>query len=107
MPNVVAIAQDHTALKLGLAGVHVHEVSDVKEAEQQLTELLESDTNVVIVQEDLREQFSEWFSTQLSRHRGLPLVVYCPSFEAEESNADAYINAVLKPAVGFEIRLED
>ncbi|GMV93533.1 MAG: hypothetical protein KJ060_01660 [Candidatus Hydrogenedentes bacterium] len=106
MPRIVALVRDNTALKLMLAGIPVENTHDARTAEARLDELLESDTSVVIVQEAFRSAFSEFFAERLRRHKGLPLIVYCPAFEEEESNVDAYLSAVLKPAVGYEIRLE-
>lgn len=106
MPNVVAIAKDQVALQLALTGVYVEEVKDAREAEEVLSKYLNDGTSVVIVQEDFRQGFSEYFTNQLARRRGLPLVVYCPSFDEEGTNVDSYISSVLKPAIGYEIRLE-
>ena len=106
MPKVAALVKDNTALKLMLAGIRVEITNDPETAQTRLDDLLESDTGVVIVQEEYRSQFSEFFTERLRRHKGLPLVVYCPAFEEEESNVDAYLSAVLKSAVGYEIRLE-
>jgi vacuolar-type H+-ATPase subunit F/Vma7 len=98
--------KDDTALKLMLAGVRIEITHDARAAEARLDDLIESDTGVVIVQEEFGAQFTEFFRERLRRHKGLPLVVYCPAFEDDESNVDAYLSAVLKPAVGYEIRLE-
>ena len=107
MPNVIALTHGQTSLQLSLAGVHVEETLTVDLAEKRLAELLESrEARVVILQEQYRTEFSEWFAERLRRHKGLPLIVYCPAFEEEESNVDAYLTAVLKPAIGYEIRLE-
>jgi vacuolar-type H+-ATPase subunit F/Vma7 len=106
MPKIVALVKDNTALKLMLAGIRVENTRDALTAETRLDELLESDIAVVIVQEAFRAGFSEFFVERLRRHKGLPLIVYCPAFEDEESNVDAYLSSVLKPAVGYEIRLE-
>jgi vacuolar-type H+-ATPase subunit F/Vma7 len=105
--SLVAIANGQTALELGLAGVRVEEVREPREAEKVLEGLLESDAQMVIVQEDFRGKFSEWFENRLARHGGLPLVIYCPAFEEEDAGTDAYINAIVRPAVGFEIRLDN
>jgi len=32
--------------------------------------------------------------------------VSCPAFDSEESRVDSYLAEVLRPAVGYEIRLE-
>lgn len=104
--NVVAIAQGRTALELGLTGVPVHEVTDVGEAEELVAGFLESAVLVVIVDEGFRERFSDWMTGRLRRHSGLPLVIFCPRFTEEDAGTDAYINAIVKPAVGFEIRLD-
>ncbi len=106
MPNVVAIAKGHVALQLALTGVYVVEVKDGREAEEVLGRYLDDGASVLIVQEEFRHEFSEYFGNQLAKRRGLPLVVYCPSFDSEDSNVDAYIASVLKPAIGYEIRLD-
>ena len=107
MPNVIALTRGQTSLQLAHAGVFVEETPTVDQAEKRIAELLESrEARVIIVQEEYRTEFSEWFAERLRRHKGLPLIVYCPAFEEEESNVDAYLTAVLKPAIGYEIRLE-
>lgn len=106
MPKVVAVAQDRVALALGLTGIQVVEPSTPAEVEEILLSQLESDTQLLIVQENFRGDFSERFQTALLRHRGTPLVVYCPAFEEEDSEVDAYLASILKPAIGYEIRLE-
>ena len=104
--NVVAIAQGRTALELGLTGVPVQEVAQIEDVENLLLDLLDGDAQVVILDESYREQFSEWMANRLRQHAGLPLVIYCPSFAEEDANTDTYINSIVKPAVGFEIRLD-
>ena len=104
--NVAAIAQGRTALELGLTGVPVHEAAGIDEAENLLADFLESGVRVVIVDEIFRSQFSDWMASRLARHSGLPLVIYCPSFAEEEAGTDAYIVSIVKPAIGFEIRLD-
>lgn len=106
MPKVVAVASGHVALALGLTGVHVIEPSTPAEVEAVVMSQLESDTQLLIVQENFRDAYSERLQLALSRHRGKPLIVYCPAFEREESEVDAYLSSVLKPAIGYEIRLE-
>jgi len=104
--KVLAIAQSQAGLQLGLTGLKVHETQDAAAVEKLLETQLESDAHVVIVDEHFRDKFSEWFTLKLARHSGLPLVIFVPSFEEEDPGTDAYINAILKPAVGFEIRLD-
>jgi len=104
--KVVAIASGHSGLQLGLTGVPVFEAQDVKTAEKHLSDLLDSDAQVVIVDESFRHEFSEFFAGRLARHSGLPLVIFLPAFEEEDAGTEAYINAIVKPAVGFEIRLD-
>ncbi len=111
--SVVAIARGHIALQLALTGVHIEEVVDARDAEEVLDRYLESgardreqEVQVLVVQEDLRDQFSSLMRDRLAAHRRLPLIVYCPEFDKEDSEVDAYLAAVLRPAVGYEIRLE-
>lgn len=104
--KVVAIAQGQAALQVGLTGVPVEEILDAREAEKRIAELLDSDCQVVIVEDGLREKFSEWFHARLARHSKLPLVIFCPTFSGAEADTSAYINNIVRPAVGFEIRLD-
>lgn len=106
MAEVVGIAEEHLAIMLALTGIHVEEVRDVSEAEEALDSYLESDVEFVIVQEKFRDAFSGWFKDRLLAHRGLPLVVFCPDFENEDPEVDEYLASVIRPAVGYEIRLE-
>ena len=104
--KVVALATGSSALKLGLTGVPVEELSDIEEIEKRLIDLLDSDMDVIIMNESFRDQFTEWCQGRLARHGGLPLVIYCPSFSEEDADTGAYIGAIVKSAVGFEIRLD-
>lgn len=107
MRNVIALTKGLTSLQLTLAGMQVEKLEDPRTVEERLAAAIESqEARVIIVQEEFRSQFSEWFTERMRRHKGLPLVVYCPAFEEEESDVDAYLTAVLKPAIGYEIRLE-
>jgi vacuolar-type H+-ATPase subunit F/Vma7 len=106
MPKVTAIANGHVALKLSLAGLHVQSAASSGEAEGLLEKMIDGDSLVIIVQEEFRASFSEWFTERMKRRKGTPLVVYCPGFEEEESDVDAYLSAVLRPAIGYEIKLE-
>lgn len=103
--KVVAIASDTTGLNLALTGIRVEEIVDPKEAEKRCDDLLEDTVDVLIVEERLREHFSDRMREKLLRHKGLPLVVNCPAFDKEDSEVDAYLSSVIRPAVGFEIRL--
>jgi vacuolar-type H+-ATPase subunit F/Vma7 len=106
MPKILAIAQDHVALQLALSGVPIQRVATAEEAEPLLEKHLEGDTDVLLIQDEIRAGFSEFHMNMLKRHKGSPLVVSCPSFDEEESDVDAYLSAIIKPAVGYEIRLE-
>ena len=105
MSKICALAKDATALNLALTGIRVEEVSDVKEAETRCDQLLEDGLDVLIIEEHLRDEFTDRMKDRLKRHEGEPMIVYCPAFDEEDSNVDAYLSAVIKPAVGFEIRL--
>lgn len=104
--KVVAIANGQNALQVGLTGIPVTEIQDPREVEKLLSEYMESDIDIVIVDESFRNQFAEWFEVRLAKHGGLPLIIFCPSFDNEDAGTAAYINAIVKPAVGFEIRLD-
>lgn len=107
MAKITALARGNTALSLGLTGVPVEDLRTQEQVEDRLSHLIEkSDMDVVVVSEEWRDGFSEWIQNRLAKHGGKPLVIYCPSFDAEDPGTDAYINAIVKPAVGFEIRLD-
>ena len=106
MAKVVALANDTTALNLQLTGVNVEEPADVKEAEARFDELLAADdVDVLIIEEKLRDAFGFRAIERLAQHSGDPLIVFCPAFDEEDSDVDAYLSSIIKPAVGFEIRL--
>lgn len=106
MARVIALATDSTALNLQLTGVTVEEPADTREAEARLDELLHSgDVDVLIIEEKLRDAFGFRALERLASHSGDPLIVYCPAFDEEDSDVDAYLSSIIKPAVGFEIRL--
>ena len=106
MAKIIALGYGNSALSLALTGVPVEESYSQETVESRLAELLESDYDIVVVDEHWRDGFSEYMGIQLSRHAGTPLVIFCPSFSEEDPGTDAYINAIVKPAVGFEIRLD-
>jgi vacuolar-type H+-ATPase subunit F/Vma7 len=104
--KVIAIAQGQPALELGLTGIAVEEIQEIADVEARLTDLIESDAQLIIVEERYRNQFSEWFAARLAKHNKLPLVIFCPSFSDEDADSAAYIGGIVKSAVGFEIRLD-
>lgn len=105
MSRVVALATNTTALNLLLTGITVQEPADAKDAESRIEDLLQDDLDVLIIEERLRDEFSVRMSERLANHSGEPLIVYCPAFDEEDSDVDAYLSSIIKPAVGFEIRL--
>ena len=105
MSNIIALANDTTALNLRLTGISVEEPLDVKEAETRCDSLMQDELDVLIVEERLRDAFSERMRERLAGHTGAPLIVYCPAFDEEDTDVDSYLSSIIKPAVGFEIRL--
>ena len=103
---VVAIAQGHLALQFALAGIRVEEVSDAKQAETTLEDMLDENLVLVIVDETFSDKFSQRFLEKIDEHKGLPLVVFCPTFEEEKLDVDAELAKDLKQAIGYEIRLD-
>ncbi|PCJ51336.1 MAG: hypothetical protein COA73_17715 [Candidatus Hydrogenedentota bacterium] len=105
MSKIVALANDTTALNLSLTGVKVEEPLDIKEAEARCDALMQDGLDLLIVEERLRDAFSERMRERLARHIGEPLIVFCPAFDEEDTDVDSYLSSIIKPAVGFEIRL--
>ena len=108
MPNVCAIAQGSLAIHLGLAGLHVEQPASGETVEAILDAMLnDADAyTLVIVQEVYRRDFSEWFLERLKHHKGRPLVVFCPDYSDDTIDPNSYVTAILKPVLGFELRLE-
>lgn len=105
MAKILALASDATALNLELAGIPVESIADLREAERRCADALEEKPDVLILEEGFKKRFSDRMQDRLARHRGAPLIVYCPAFDGAETDVDAYLSAIIKPAVGFEIRL--
>ncbi|HOJ31911.1 MAG TPA: V-type ATP synthase subunit F [Candidatus Hydrogenedentes bacterium] len=108
MHSVIALANSEVGLQLRLAGVPVIDVTDADEAIQILLRYLDGldAAQIILVDETLRERFPERIHKRIREHRGLPLILFCPSFETDESDVDALLAELLKPAIGYEIRLE-
>ena len=105
MSSIAALAKDSTAMNLALTGIRVEEVADAKDAESRLEELMQDGLDVLILDERYRDEFSARTNERLAAHKDAPLVVFCPPFDEEDSDVDAYLSSVITPAVGFEIRL--
>lgn len=108
MSNVCAIAQGSLAIHLGLAGLHVEQPESGETVESILDAMLNDPENyvLIIVQEVYRRDFSEWFLERLKRHKGRPLVVFCPDYSDDTIDPHSYVTTILKPVLGFELRLE-
>lgn len=105
MPSIAVLAKDSTALNLSLTGINVEEYDDAKDVERRFDELLDDSLDVLIIDERYRDDFSQRMQDKLARHKGSPLIVFCPAFEEEDTDVDNYLSSIIKPAVGFEIRL--
>ncbi len=103
---VTAVADEPLALLLGQTGIHVDQPKDMRDAEACIEALCERKVGIIIVQEDYQERFSERFKERLARRKGLPILLYCPSFDSETQDMDSYIAEVIRPAIGYEIRLD-
>ncbi len=108
MSSIVAIAEGTLALQFGLAGLRVEQPDTENNVEQLLDAMLDAPDAcaLIIVQDKFRRGFSEWFTERLRRRKGHPLVVFCPEYADDSMDPNAYITAILKPALGFELRLE-
>ncbi|MCP4639812.1 MAG: hypothetical protein GY851_05240 [bacterium] len=106
MPAVVGIANGHLAVQFNLAGIAVSEASTPDETREAINAALSSAARVVMVQEDLDAALPELFRAALRQRQALPLVVVCPAFETEASGVLDYVSRVVRPAVGYEIRVE-
>lgn len=103
---IAAVAEEPLAILLAQTGIHVDRPKDMREAEGYIEALCERDVGIIIVQEGYRSRFSERFKERLARRKGLPILLYCPDFDAESKDMDSYIAEVIRPAIGYEIRLD-
>lgn len=101
---IVGVARGHLALQLALTGIAVSRPVSRAEVDALIDEALDSDAAVLVIEEGLREEVGDALRRRLQRHQGRPLVVYCPAFESENDEVDAYLAAVIRPAIGYEIR---
>ena len=105
MPDIVAIARGHTALKFSLTGIRVEEPHDDAETEALVGRWLERTSAVLIIEGSLYTGLGEAMAERLDNHEGLPLVVTCPTFEAEDTDAGERLRSLLRSAVGYDLRL--
>ena len=108
MYRVTALVSKQLSMTLALSGIQVEETTSVKQVEERLNSCLKEPggIEILILEEHFRQDLSEWTRERLRRHKGKPLIVYCPNFETEELDVNTYLASVLKPALGYEIRLE-
>lgn len=102
---VVAVAQGHLALQFALTGIRVEEIDDPSRAENVVAELLSGTAEMIIIDDRFRREFSDRLTETLDEHSGLPLVVYCPSFEQDVAGAEAAMSSELKRVIGYEIKI--
>lgn len=103
--SIAAVAKDSTALNLALTGIKVEEIQETKALEDRFDDLVSNGLDVLIIDERYRDEFSIRMQDKLARHKGAPLIVFCPTFDEEDTDVDSYLSSIIKPAVGFEIRL--
>jgi V/A-type H+/Na+-transporting ATPase subunit F len=108
MPRMVVLTDSETGVGFRLAGVEVREaVQD--DAREALDELIGSDEyGLVVVDEGLIPDPIA-ASERAMRGRELPVVLPLPSLGgafAEGDDAVAYMKALVRDAIGFDIKLE-
>lgn len=105
--GVTALANGPLAVGFALTGIHVEEIADPRDTEEALARCLQEDRwAIVILQESLAHSLPARVREAVLRRKEPPLVVVSPSFDTEESGADRYVAEVVRPAIGYEIRLE-
>jgi len=103
---IVVVAKGHVALQFGFTGIRVEEIDDAADAEPIVSALLEGGSLLIIIDDRFRADFSPGLLETIDEHRGLPLVVYCPSFEHDVPGAEAAMAAELRRLIGYEIKRE-
>lgn len=108
MARMVVLTDSETAVGFRLAGVEVRETDDVS-ARKDLEALIASDAyGLVVVDEGLLPDPIA-ASERAMRGRELPVVLPLPSLTdafGESDDAVAYMKALVRNAIGFDIKLE-
>ncbi len=108
MPRMVVLTDSETAVGFRLAGVEVRE-SDGDKARQDLDDLIQSDAYGLVVVDEGLVPDPIGASERAMRGRELPVVLPLPSLTGafgESDDAVAYMKALVRNAIGFDIKLE-
>ena len=103
--KLIVITTPGSSAGYALAGVHVVEALDAKEAELHLARL-EASEAVIIVDQHLYEELPDELRKSLSRSP-TPVVIPVPGPNwGAESTAHEYIVDILRRAIGYRVRLQ-
>ena len=109
MSKMLMLTDSETATGFRLAGVAVHEANS-ENAQKTLEGIIESDEyGLVVVDEGLIADPNK-ATERLMRGRTLPVLLSMPSlgvaFEEGSDDAAEYMKALVRSAIGFDIKLE-
>lgn len=108
MPKMVVLTDSETAVGFRLAGVEVRE-AEAEDATQALEDLIVSEEYGLVAVDEGLVPDPIAASARAMRGRELPVVLPLPSlggaFE-EGDDAAAYMKALVRNAIGFDIKLE-
>lgn len=108
MPRMIILTDSETASGFRLAGVEVREAT-AENAQSELEELIAADLyGLVAVDEGLIPD-PNGSSARAMRGRELPVLLSMPSLGAafdERADAADYMKALVRSAIGFDVKLE-
>lgn len=107
MSRLVVVTDPETSTGFRLAGVEVFEASEVDTAKKLLTDFINDDSvGIVAIDEDLIENVDERLRDKIDTLYK-PVVIPIPLKKTVElsDNRTAYIQSIIKRAVGFDINI--
>ncbi|MEM6428876.1 MAG: V-type ATP synthase subunit F [Deinococcota bacterium] len=110
MPKMVILTDSETATGFRLAGVEVRE-ADPDSAQAALEDIITAEDNYGLVAVDAGLIADPNKSSErIMRGRDLPVLLSMPSlgaaFSDESDDARAYMQALVRSAIGFDIKLD-
>lgn len=107
MSRLVVVTHPESANGFLLAGVEVFEAENDEQAKKYLVDFINDDSvGIVAIDEDLMEEVDERLKDKIDKLYK-PVVIPIPPKKTVElsDNRTAYVQSIIKRAVGFDIKL--
>jgi V/A-type H+/Na+-transporting ATPase subunit F len=107
MNRLAVITDSSTATGFRMAGVDTFEVSDNRQLQAKLAELIKAETyGLIAVNQDLAGELGEEVD-RIMRSRALPVILPFPVPRGGSvESGETYLNKLVKDAIGFYVKLK-